>query len=71
MIVPAEQLNYYIEEIEEKMENIDEYGGSLEYAALQKLFNYELYKDFTEEVAFQKLLDDYEEEKEYFFFAYI
>ena len=52
------------------MENVDEYGGSLEYAAIQKLFNYELYKDFEEEVEFQKLLN-YEEEQEYYFYAYM
>ena len=55
------------------MENIDQFGGNLEYAAIQKLFNYELHKDFEAEVEFQELLDceDCEEEPEYYFYAYM
>ena len=65
------------------MENIDQFEGNLEYAAIQKLFNYELHKDFEAEVKFQELLDcedsdceDCEEPEhitvpEYYFYAYM
>ena len=56
--VPSELLHFYITEIEEKVEEIEEYG-SLEHLALQKIFNYELYEEFKNEDFFEALCELY------------